>query len=59
MGIVRGIAIDQAEPLLETVIDAGLRTIEVTMNTPGPREISRCAAFPRPHFGRGRHCSQA
>ena len=35
MGILRGIDINDAEPLLESVISAGLETIEVTMNTPG------------------------
>ena len=34
MGIVRGIKEEELEPLLEAVIGAGLRTIEITMNTP-------------------------
>jgi len=34
MGIVRGVAIDKVEPLIECVISAGLKTMEITMNTP-------------------------
>jgi len=34
MGIIRGLESAHIEPLLETVIKAGLETIEVTMNTP-------------------------
>ncbi|MFH1847054.1 MAG: bifunctional 4-hydroxy-2-oxoglutarate aldolase/2-dehydro-3-deoxy-phosphogluconate aldolase [Candidatus Omnitrophota bacterium] len=34
MGIIRGITLEKIEPLLEAVIKAGLKTIEVTMNTP-------------------------
>ena len=33
-GIARGIDEEDIGPLLETVIGAGLRTIEITMNTP-------------------------
>ncbi|MFH1394624.1 MAG: bifunctional 4-hydroxy-2-oxoglutarate aldolase/2-dehydro-3-deoxy-phosphogluconate aldolase [Candidatus Omnitrophota bacterium] len=39
MGIVRGIAIEIIEPLLEAVIAAGLKTIEITMNTPSAGRI--------------------
>ena len=39
MGILRGISIADIEPLLEEVIESGLRTIEITMNTPGAAEI--------------------
>ncbi|MGB2599328.1 MAG: bifunctional 4-hydroxy-2-oxoglutarate aldolase/2-dehydro-3-deoxy-phosphogluconate aldolase, partial [Candidatus Omnitrophota bacterium] len=42
MGIVRGVSMEDVEPLLETSIGAGLETIEVTMNTPGaPEMLSR------------------
>ena len=42
MGILRGISVSDIEPLLEASIEAGLETIEVTMNTPGaPEMISR------------------
>ena len=37
LGILRGIEIDAVEPLVETVIGAGLEALEVTMNT-------KCAA---------------
>lgn len=33
MGILRGIASDRLEPLVETAISSGLETIEITMNT--------------------------
>ena len=39
MGIVRGITLFHIEPLIETVIEAGLETIEVTMNTPDAASI--------------------
>ncbi|MFC1666290.1 bifunctional 4-hydroxy-2-oxoglutarate aldolase/2-dehydro-3-deoxy-phosphogluconate aldolase [Candidatus Omnitrophota bacterium] len=39
MGIVRGIELDVVEPLVETVISSGLKTIEVTMNTPKASEL--------------------
>lgn len=35
MGIVRGVEASQLEPLIETVISCGLRTLEITMNTRG------------------------
>jgi 2-dehydro-3-deoxyphosphogluconate aldolase/(4S)-4-hydroxy-2-oxoglutarate aldolase len=35
IGIVRGIEAGAIEPIVETVVSAGLRTIEITMNTPG------------------------
>ncbi|MBU0684097.1 MAG: bifunctional 4-hydroxy-2-oxoglutarate aldolase/2-dehydro-3-deoxy-phosphogluconate aldolase [Candidatus Omnitrophica bacterium] len=34
MGIVRGVLLESVEPLLEAVIASGLKTIEITMNTP-------------------------
>lgn len=39
MGIMRGIGVDDVEPLIQTVIEAGLETIEVAMNTPGAPEV--------------------
>jgi len=35
LGIMRGVKSRNLEPLLETVIQAGLKTIEITMNTAG------------------------
>jgi 2-dehydro-3-deoxyphosphogluconate aldolase/(4S)-4-hydroxy-2-oxoglutarate aldolase len=43
MGIVRGIRGEDTRPLIESVVEAGLETIEVTMNTPGARDIIRAA----------------
>lgn len=34
MGILRGVGIEHIEPLFNDVCDAGLETIEITMNTP-------------------------
>lgn len=34
MGIVRGLDLEQIEPLIEAVITSGLKTLEITMNTP-------------------------
>ena len=39
MGIARGVDAADIEPLLEAVIEAGLETIEVTMNTSGAAGI--------------------
>lgn len=39
MGIIRGIDLQDVEPLLESVIASGLKTIEITMNTPGASEM--------------------
>ena len=45
LGIVRGIARDDVDPLTDLVIDAGLETIEITMNTPAaPALITRMLA---------------
>lgn len=45
LGIVRGIAADDVDPLTDLVIEAGLESIEVTMNTPAaPALIRRMAA---------------
>ena len=43
MGIVRGVDGADIEPLLEAVIGAGLKTIEITMNTPGAAGIIKKA----------------
>ena len=43
LGIVRGIDPGLIEPLIETVIDAGLQTLEITMNTAGAPELIRKA----------------
>jgi 2-dehydro-3-deoxyphosphogluconate aldolase/(4S)-4-hydroxy-2-oxoglutarate aldolase len=43
LGILRGASISQIEPLIETVIAAGLQTIEITMNTPGAPELIKKA----------------
>jgi len=39
MGILRGIDASDIAPVLEAVISAGLKTIEITMNTPGAAGI--------------------
>lgn len=42
LGILRGIEQDSVAPLVQAIVDAGLRTVEVTMNTEGaPRIIER------------------
>ena len=41
MGILRGIDLSMIEPLIKTVLESGLRTIEVTMNTPQAEELIR------------------
>lgn len=42
MGILRGVDLDLIEPLVETVISSGLKTIEITMNTlEAPKLIRR------------------
>lgn len=35
LGILRGVEEGQIEPLIEEVLEAGLETLEITMNTPG------------------------
>ncbi|MFH1239458.1 MAG: bifunctional 4-hydroxy-2-oxoglutarate aldolase/2-dehydro-3-deoxy-phosphogluconate aldolase [bacterium] len=39
MGILRGVQADTIEPLVETVVSAGLRTMEINMNTKGAAKI--------------------
>ena len=41
LGILRGIEADIIEPLADTVISAGLETIEITMNTEGAGGLIR------------------
>lgn len=41
MGILRGVEADIIEPLAETMVSAGLKTVEITMNTPGAAELIR------------------
>jgi len=43
LGILRGVKADLIEPLVETVISAGLATLEITMNTPDAAELIRKA----------------
>jgi 2-dehydro-3-deoxyphosphogluconate aldolase / (4S)-4-hydroxy-2-oxoglutarate aldolase len=43
LGILRGVEISFIEPLVETVISAGLSTLEITMNTAGAPELIRKA----------------
>lgn len=43
LGILRGAAPDLIEPLVETVIEAGLEALEITMNTAGAAELIRKA----------------
>ncbi|MCQ9206534.1 MAG: bifunctional 4-hydroxy-2-oxoglutarate aldolase/2-dehydro-3-deoxy-phosphogluconate aldolase [Omnitrophica bacterium] len=39
IGILRGVAADIIEPLTETIVSSGLKTVEITMNTPGAAEL--------------------
>lgn len=41
LGILRGIEADMIEPLVETVVSSGLKTIEITMNTAGASDLIR------------------
>ncbi|MDD5492121.1 MAG: bifunctional 4-hydroxy-2-oxoglutarate aldolase/2-dehydro-3-deoxy-phosphogluconate aldolase [bacterium] len=43
MGIMRDVSMDIIDPLLETVIDSGLKTIEITMNTKNAEQLIRYA----------------
>jgi len=43
LGILRGIEAEDLEPLIGAVISAGLKTIEITMNTPGAPALIRRA----------------
>ena len=39
LGILRGITAQDVSPLAEIVLETGLRSIEITMNTPGASEL--------------------
>ncbi|MFC1704518.1 bifunctional 4-hydroxy-2-oxoglutarate aldolase/2-dehydro-3-deoxy-phosphogluconate aldolase [Candidatus Omnitrophota bacterium] len=41
MGIIRGVSHDAIAPLTESVISSGLKTIEITMNTPDAAQLLR------------------
>ncbi|OGW75613.1 MAG: hypothetical protein A2Z72_00430 [Omnitrophica bacterium RBG_13_46_9] len=41
MGIIRGIEHGVVEPLAEGIVSAGLKTVEITMNTPGAEGLIR------------------
>ncbi len=43
MGILRGVGLDSIEPLVKTFVSSGLKTIEITMNTPGAPNLIRRA----------------
>ena len=43
LGILRNITESQIGPLIETVIEAGLETLEITMNTPAAAELIKKA----------------
>lgn len=43
LGIVRGVKENQIKSLIETVIEFGLETLEITMNTPGACELIKKA----------------
>jgi len=44
IGILRGITRDVVEPLIETIVSSGLKTIEITMNTPEAGELIEAAS---------------
>jgi 2-dehydro-3-deoxyphosphogluconate aldolase / (4S)-4-hydroxy-2-oxoglutarate aldolase len=61
LGILRGVEADLIEPLVETVISAGLQTLEITMNTPGAAGLikkAKQAAGQRLTLGAGTVLSQ-
>lgn len=43
LGILRGAQLSQIQPLVETVLEAGLETLEITMNTFGAPELIKKA----------------
>lgn len=48
MGILRGLDLSSIEPLTETIISSGIKTIEITMNTPdAPKLIRRAVKISR------------
>lgn len=50
LGILRGIESAQIEPLIETIIQSELQTIEITLNTPGAIDLIKRAV----HFSKKR-----
>lgn len=44
LGIIRGIRPEQIDPLVETVVASGLKTVEITMNTPGAAQLITAAS---------------
>ncbi len=56
LGIIRGIELDVVEPLIESIVESGLQTIEFAMNTKGVKEIikrAKKAAAGRLNIGAG------
>ena len=56
VGILRGFHTDQLHPLVQAVLEGGLTSLEVTMNTPGAAEqigIARSAFGNRMNIGAG------
>lgn len=43
MGILRGVQSDSIDSIVETALSSGLKTIEITMNTPGAPDLIRRA----------------
>jgi 2-dehydro-3-deoxyphosphogluconate aldolase/(4S)-4-hydroxy-2-oxoglutarate aldolase len=41
MGILRGVGVEEIEPLVETVVSSGLQTLEIAMNTPNAAGLIR------------------
>lgn len=51
IGILRGVRAEILEPLVETVVSSGLKTIEITMNTPrAPELIQQMRRFSGGHL---------
>ena len=43
MGILRGISGKDLEPLFESILESGLETVEITLNTPAACSLIRKA----------------
>ena len=55
VGIIRGVTPDEAEAIGQAIYEAGIRIIEVPLNSPDPLEsIEACREIRRPRAGRGR-----
>jgi 2-dehydro-3-deoxyphosphogluconate aldolase/(4S)-4-hydroxy-2-oxoglutarate aldolase len=51
MGILRGVEADIIEPLVETILSSGLKTVEITMNTSGASGlIQQMVSISRKHL---------